>query len=85
MSIHKSLKSYPFKNKHRSVRKRYERVADLLKSNLQKSVFGLPKEKRLKRKDKKEKEEKKVESTLPILSTEKKKIKKTSKDVGKIK
>ncbi len=61
MSLHKSLKSYPFKNKHRSVRKRWERFADA-KLKGQKSVFSLPKEKRIKHKKKKE-EEKKEETT----------------------
>jgi len=66
MSLHHSLKSYPFKNRHRSVRKRWERLRSLM---LQRkwdkehdSIFALPKEIRLKKKIKKEKkeEEKKI-------------------------
>ena len=91
MSIHKSLKSNKYKDK-RSVHKRYERIRSLiLKKKWDKehdSVYGLPKEKIIRYKIKKEKKEEK-EGLTPIAeyenTTETKKMKKKSKDVGKIK
>ncbi len=62
MSMHKSLKIYPFKNRRRSVRKRYERLRSLRLQNkwkLGQSIFALPKEKILKTKIKKDKENEK--------------------------
>jgi small basic protein (TIGR04137 family) len=71
MSMHKSLKIYPFKNKHRSIRKRYERFRSL---KLQQkwdeehsSVFAMPKEKRFKKKPKKEKKEETTDEQKTIL------------------
>lgn len=85
MSLHKSLKSYKFRHKKRSVRKRWERFADAQLKG-QKSVFGLPKEKILKaRKQKPKEKEEKIEPVVTLSPTETKKIKKKSKDIGKIK
>lgn len=78
MSQHKSLKRDKWKNK-RNVRKRYERIAKLIKeAKYLKSVYNLPKEKIVRLKIKKLKEEKKKDDLLtsitpPILPPKKEK------------
>jgi len=73
MSIHKSLKG-DTKNKHRTVRKRWERIRSLMiqqKFDREKdSVFGLPKEKIIKFKIKKEKKEEEVVNPLVEIAQE---------------
>jgi len=86
MSMHRSLKTHPFENRHRSVRKRYERLRSLKLQHKwdeeHNKIFALPKEKRLKHKEKKEKEAEKILTPMvTTLPTEKKKIKKKSKDI----
>lgn len=89
MSLHKSLKTDLWKRK-RNVRKRQERIRDLINNYKWKkgmSVYGLPKEKivRLRLKPKKEIEEKKE---IPLVSIDEYKpdrTRKQSRDVGKIK
>jgi small basic protein (TIGR04137 family) len=86
MSLHPSFKRN--KEKHRSVRKRYERFRSLrLQNKFDKekdSIYNLPKERNIQFKIKKEKKEEKVEvSTLTF--DESKKVKKQSRDIGKIK
>ena len=88
MSIHKSFKRNKWEQV-KSVRKRYERVAKLIR-NLEwmkknQSVYNLPKEKII-RLVFKIKKEKKVTTIVPLYSPpEEEKKKKTSRDVGKIK
>ena len=67
MSMHHSLKIYPFKRTKRSVRKRYERMRSLMLQKKwdkeQNSIFALPKEKLMKKRLKKIKEEKIITPT----------------------
>jgi len=85
MSIHKSLKTKTKQN--RTVRKRFERFKTLKEKGINPtSVLALPKEKIIKLKIKKEKKEKKdslIDITISPLETTK--VKKQSRDVGKIK
>ena len=67
MSMHKSLKRNIWGAK-RNVRKRYERIAKLIKeARYLKSVFNLPKEKITRLKIKKLKEEKKENTLTPSM------------------
>lgn len=85
MSVHPSLKRSH--TKLRSVRKRWERFKQIQeKDKHSKIVYGLPKEKIVVFKVKKKVKEKKTNLLDTILTpTSDKKVKKTSKDVGKIK
>ncbi len=62
MSIHKSLK--PTKIKFRSVRKRWERLKELLEKGKKAQIYAQPKEKRIKLKEKKAKEEESTETSV---------------------
>ncbi len=62
MSIHKSLK--PTKVKFRSVRKRWERLKELLETGKKAKIYAQPKEKRIKIKDKVKKEEESTETSV---------------------
>ena len=69
MSLHKSLRIDKFKNKQRSVRKRWERVKYLVDNSggkIPPSIFGLPKEKVIRIKPIK-KEKKQIETNLTNL------------------
>jgi len=89
MSLHRSLKSKIDKHK-RSVRKRYERLRSLILQEKwdreHSDIYALPKEKivRLKIKKIKEEKEKPIENLAIYAKEVEKKIKKKSKDVGKI-
>ena len=70
MSIHRSLKSNT-KDKHRTVRKRWERIRSLILQQKfdrgKDSVYGLPKEKIIKFKIKKEKKEEDINPLTEIV------------------
>jgi len=85
MSVHPSLKRSH--TKLRTVRKRWERFRLLQeKDKRSKIVFGMPKEKIVTFKIKKKVKEKKTNLLdVALTLTPDKKVKKTSKDVGKIK